>query len=73
MGVTEGICGAQVGTGGHTLYGGFGYFGRIGGLLLDTVVEAEVVLADGSLVVASNTSYPDLFWVCGVYINAISR
>jgi len=51
-----------VGTGGHTLYGGFGYFGRIGGLLLDTVVEAEVVLADGSLVVASNTSYPDLFW-----------
>ena len=33
------------------------------GLLLDRIVEAEVVLADGSLVTASSTSNPDLFWV----------
>ncbi|KAF8499312.1 hypothetical protein JB92DRAFT_2743971 [Gautieria morchelliformis] len=51
-----------VGTGGHTLYGGFGYFGRIGGLLLDTVVSAEVVLANGTLVTADNSSHTDLFW-----------
>ncbi|KAF8574439.1 FAD-binding domain-containing protein [Ramaria rubella] len=51
-----------VGTGGHTLYGGFGYFSRLGGLLLDTVVSAEVVLANGTAVTASNTSHTDLFW-----------
>jgi FAD/FMN-containing dehydrogenase len=56
----------QVGVGGHTLYGGFGSFGRTGGLLLDRVVEAQVVLADGSLVIASNTSHTDLFWVCSI-------
>ena len=33
-------------------------------MLVDTVVSAEVVLADGSLVTASNTSNTDLFFVC---------
>ena len=32
------------------------------GLLTDQILEARVVLADGSLVVASPKSYPDLFW-----------
>lgn len=51
----------KVGTGGHTLYGGFGYFGRIGGLLLDTVVSADVVLANGTLVTLNETYHSDLF------------
>ncbi|GJJ07026.1 hypothetical protein Clacol_001224 [Clathrus columnatus] len=45
----HGTC-PYIGTGGHTLYGGFGHFGRVGGLLLDTVVSADIVLANGTLV-----------------------
>ncbi|KAF8514055.1 hypothetical protein JB92DRAFT_172397 [Gautieria morchelliformis] len=59
--LAHGSC-PYVGSGGHTLYGGFGYFSRIGGLLLDQVVSAKVVLANGTLVTASNTSNTDLFW-----------
>ncbi|KAF8582643.1 FAD-binding domain-containing protein [Ramaria rubella] len=59
--LAHGSC-PYVGSGGHTLYGGFGYFSRIGGLLLDQVVSAQVVLANGTLVTASNTSNTDLFW-----------
>ncbi|KAF8529241.1 hypothetical protein BU17DRAFT_37576 [Hysterangium stoloniferum] len=52
-----------VGTGGHTLYGGFGFLSRFsGGLLLDTVQSAKVVLANGTLVTASASSHPDLFF-----------
>ncbi|KIJ37487.1 Glucooligosaccharide oxidase [Sphaerobolus stellatus SS14] len=52
-----------VGSGGHTLYGGFGYYSRIGGLMADVVISAEVVLADGRVVNASATnSYSDLFY-----------
>jgi FAD/FMN-containing dehydrogenase len=52
-----------VGTGGHTLYGGFGFLSRFrGGLLVDTVQSAKVVLANGTLVTASAQSYPDLFF-----------
>ena len=46
------------------MYGGFGYLGRIAGLLVDTVVSAEVILANGSLVTASSSSNTDLFFVC---------
>lgn len=52
-----------LGSGGHTSYGGFGLFSRKHGLLMDTVVSAEVVLANGTVVTASNTSNTDLFWV----------
>jgi len=51
-----------VGSGGHTLYGGFGYYGRIGGLMVDAVVGVELVLANGSLVTANSTLNQDLFW-----------
>lgn len=53
---------AQVGTGGHTSYGGFGLYSRVAGLLLDRVVSAEVVTANGTVLTASNSSHPDLFW-----------
>ncbi|KZS95311.1 glucooligosaccharide oxidase [Sistotremastrum niveocremeum HHB9708] len=57
----HGTC-PYVGTGGHTSYGGFGLFSRQAGLLLDTVVSAQVVLANGEVVTASPTQNTDIFW-----------
>ncbi|KAG8961289.1 hypothetical protein FRC00_012722 [Tulasnella sp. 408] len=51
-----------VGTGGHTLVGGFGFYGRTAGLLLDRVVSAEVAIANGSVVTAPAQSNTDLSW-----------
>jgi FAD/FMN-containing dehydrogenase len=42
--------------------GGFGYTSREFGMNCDNVVEALVLLADGGIVVASETTNPDLFW-----------
>ena len=58
----HGTC-PNVGSGGHTSYGGYGFLSRFGGLLLDRVVSAEVVLANGTVVTASKDSHADLFWV----------
>ena len=44
------------------MYGGFGYYTRAAGLLTDRVLLADVVLANGTVVTASNTSNLDLFW-----------
>jgi FAD/FMN-containing dehydrogenase len=51
-----------VGMGGFTTGGGYG--GLIGrcGLALDNLVSAEVVLADGNIVVADREHEPELFW-----------
>lgn len=43
--------------------GRFGFASRLWGLTLDNVVGATVVLANGTIVQASNADYPDLFWV----------
>src|SRR4051794_31241699 len=53
LALPHGTC-PKVGTGGHTSYGGYGPFSRMGGLLMDRVVSAEVVLANGSTVTASS-------------------
>jgi len=47
---------------GIMLGGGHGFLQGIHGLLVDQILEASVVLANGKLVVASPTSNPDLFW-----------
>ena len=61
MAVPFGINGTT-GVSGLTLGGGIGYLARKHGLTIDSLLEAEVVLADGSTVRAGPEQHPDLFW-----------
>jgi FAD/FMN-containing dehydrogenase len=53
---------STTGIAGLTLGGGIGYLSRGCGLSLDNLVSADVVTADGQLLVASEQENPDLFW-----------
>ena len=61
LALPSGIIGTT-GIGGLTLGGGLGYLSRKGGLTIDNLLECNVVLASGELVIANKNSHPDLFW-----------
>ncbi len=61
LATTGGIV-SHTGVAGVTLGGGIGFLMRKHGLVVDNLLAAEVVTAEGSIVRASADEHPDLFW-----------
>ena len=61
LAVPSGII-STTGVAGLTLGGGLGHLTRKHGLTIDNLLSVDMVLADGSFVVASAEENPDLFW-----------
>ncbi len=51
-----------VGVGGHFQTGGFGSFSKYGGITAGTLLEAEIVTADGQILIANACQNADLLW-----------
>lgn len=52
----------NVGVGGLTVGGGYGWLSAKYGLAIDLLEEAQVVLASGEIVTCNETQNSDLFW-----------
>ncbi len=52
----------SVGIGGITLGGGIGFLARKYGMTIDDLLAAEVVTADGEILLVDDETHPDLFW-----------
>lgn len=52
----------HTGIGGLTLGGGYGWLSGMHGLVIDNLIAVQMVLADGSIVTASESENSDLFW-----------
>lgn len=61
--IPAGTC-PPVGISGLTLGGGLGMLVRSQGLLIDSLLEIEMVDAQGRILTVSSASHPDLFWAC---------
>jgi hypothetical protein len=59
--LAHGTC-PGVGIGGHSTHGGYGHASRHWGLAMDAIVQADVVLANGTLVTASAGQNSEIFW-----------
>ncbi|KAK8116617.1 uncharacterized protein PG998_004898 [Apiospora kogelbergensis] len=59
--LAHGTC-PSVGIGGHFTHGGYGHCSRAWGLAMDQIVAMDVVLADGSLVRATESENKDVFY-----------
>jgi FAD/FMN-containing dehydrogenase len=63
--VGVGLC-PSVGTGGYLLGGGHNPYGGVIGITCESLINLEVVLANGQIVNVSPTENPELFWAsCG--------
>ena len=59
--VNTGTC-FTVGLTGLTSGGGIGFSGRMFGLTLDSLIEVEIILSNGKVIIANEKKYCDLFW-----------
>jgi FAD/FMN-containing dehydrogenase len=53
---------ATVGVAGLIQSGGFGSFSKKYGLAAASLLQAEIVTADGKVLIANDSTHPDLFW-----------